>query len=90
MNAPRYLPVAPVSRSICVAHSQVNIVLESHLMQQKLHAHLLAPELLRSMRIGIRDGGRPQRDRPDPNGTGQTPTSMGSRTVKTLTDRKIV
>ena len=53
MNAPRYLPVAPVSRSICVAHSQVNIVLESHLMQQKLHAHLLAPELLRSMRIGI-------------------------------------
>ena len=63
MNAPRYLPVAPVSRSICVAHSQVNIVLESHLMQQKLHAHLLAPELLRSMRIGILMG-HPHLSRP--------------------------
>ena len=53
MSTPRSLSVVPVSRSTLVTHLQVNMMLEIHLADQKLHAKSMAHELLRSIRIGI-------------------------------------
>ena len=49
----RSLSFAPCSRATIVAHLQVDAALDIHLMEQRLHAQLIAPELLRSLWVGI-------------------------------------